>query len=108
MKEAQQRLAEVLETVKIQDADPAVVKNVDARASRSGSELRAALLRQVSSPVLWQQSVEVLIQRGVNHFIEAGPGKVLVGLLRQIDRQAIGLNVEDSTSLSVAREKLMV
>jgi [acyl-carrier-protein] S-malonyltransferase len=44
----------------------------------------------------------------VNHFIEAGPGKVLVGLLRQIDRQAIGLNVEDSTSLSVAREKLMV
>jgi [acyl-carrier-protein] S-malonyltransferase len=108
MKGAQQRLAEDLETVKIADADPPVVLNVDARASRSGSELRAALVRQVSSPVLWQQSVELLIQQGVHSFIEVGPGKVLSGLLRQIDRQAIGLNVEDAESLGTTSEKLMV
>jgi [acyl-carrier-protein] S-malonyltransferase len=108
MKEAQRRLSEQLDTIKISDAVIPVVLNVDARPTQSGSEIRAALVRQVSSPVLWQQSVELLIQQGVSCFIEVGPGKVLSGLLRQIDRKAIGLHVEDAGSLAAAREKLMV
>lgn len=108
MSGAQQRLAADLEIVKFADAEMPVVVNVDAQATRSGRELRAALVRQVSSPVLWQESVEWLIQQGVGCFIETGPGKVLSGLLRQINRDSTAFNVEDSESLTVTREKLMV
>ena len=108
MRVAQQRLAEDLNAVKFADAETPVVANFDARASRNGSELRASLVRQVSSPVLWQQSIELLLHEGVGRFIEVGPGKVLIGLLRQIDREPSAFNVEDSESLSAAREKLLV
>jgi [acyl-carrier-protein] S-malonyltransferase len=108
MKGAQERLAEDLNVVKFADAEPRVVVNVDARAIKGGSELRAALVRQVSSPVLWQESVELLLHEGVGSFIEVGPGKVLSGLMRQIDREPGVFNVEDSASLAAARNKLLV
>jgi [acyl-carrier-protein] S-malonyltransferase len=108
MRAAQERLAVDLNAVTFADAETPVVVNVDARASRSGSELRAALVRQVSSPVLWQESVELLLHEGVGRFIEVGPGKVLSGLLRQINREPSVVNVEDSASLSAAREKLLI
>jgi [acyl-carrier-protein] S-malonyltransferase len=108
MKAAQERLAEDLDSIQMADAKVPVISNVDARARRSGSELRAALVKQVSSPVLWQNSVSWLLEQEVHSFIEVGPGKVLSGLLRQIDRQAEAFNVEDTTSLAAAREKLIV
>jgi [acyl-carrier-protein] S-malonyltransferase len=108
MSGAQRRLAEDLNSVKFADAETPVVTNFDARASKSGTELRAALVRQVSSPVRWLESIELLLQEGVGRFIEVGPGKVLIGLLRQIDRKPSTFNVEDSASLSAAREKLLV
>ncbi len=105
---AQERLALDLDKIDIGDAEIPVVVNVDARACKSGSDLRKALVRQVSLPVRWQQSIELLISKGVSSFVEVGPGKVLSGLLRQINRGATGLNVEDSASLSAARENLPV
>lgn len=106
MMPAQERLARDLESLEFRDARIPVVVNVDARDCTNGGELRKALVRQVSSPVRWQESIEFLIQSGVERFIEVGPGKVLSGLLRQINRDVTGFNVEDSASLSMTREKL--
>ena len=62
--------------------------NVDADTITTGAEAREALIRQVSMPVRWEESVRLLIDEGVNTFVEVGPGRVLTGLLRQIERSA--------------------
>jgi len=104
MMPAQERLAPALEKVNFADTSIPVVTNVDALPKTNGTELRKALVMQVSSAVRWQASVELLINRGVDTFIEVGPGKVLTGLLRQIRREALGRNIEDSASLAEARQ----
>jgi [acyl-carrier-protein] S-malonyltransferase len=81
---------------------------VDAAAIKAGAEARDALIRQVSSPVRWLETVELLLQEGVDTFVEVGPGKVLSGLVRQTATEARCLNVEDAASLSAAREALTV
>jgi len=72
---------------------------VDAALITCGTEARNALLRQVASPVRWSESIKRLLDEGVTRFIEVGPGKVLSGLVRQINRQCQILNVEDGQSL---------
>ena len=72
----------------------------------TGSEAREALIRQVSMPVRWEESVRLLIDEGVNTCVEVGPGRVLTGLLRQIERSVAALNVEDEKSLAVTVEKI--
>lgn len=104
MMPAQERLAADLAKLHFKNSEIPIVTNVDAQSTTDAAELRAALVRQVSSPVRWQASVELLIGKGVNTFIEVGPGKVLTGLLRQINRAAAGRNVEDSASLAEARQ----
>ena len=106
MKPAQDRLAFELEQLAFTEPKTPVVTNVDAQATTTIGELREALLRQVSSSVRWSDSMELLLKQGVTTFVEVGPGKVLSGLLRQINRDATCLNVEDSVSLAAAREKL--
>jgi [acyl-carrier-protein] S-malonyltransferase len=83
-----------------------LITNVDAEAIGSGEEAREALIRQVTQPVRWLDSVRELIDQGVNIFVEVGPGKVLLGLLRQIDRSVRGFNVEDSASLHATLDKI--
>ena len=104
MMPAQERLAADLNSLRLCDSAIPVVTNIDAKAKTKAAELRTALVRQVSSTVRWQASVELLIGEGVNTFVEVGPGKVLTGLLRQINRAASGRNVEDSASLAEARQ----
>ena len=106
MNPAQERLAEDLLKVEFQDLSVSLVTNVDAAIIKKGKDARDALTRQVSSPVRWQESVELLIQKGVERFVEVGPGKVLSGLVRQIDRSVRCLNVEDAASLRQTREAL--
>jgi [acyl-carrier-protein] S-malonyltransferase len=106
MKPAQERLANDLANVSFRNLAVPVVTNVDARPVNAGEEARDALIRQVSAPVRWLESVEFLIQQGVQAFIEVGPGKVLSGLVRQIDRSVRCINVEDAASLAHAREAL--
>jgi [acyl-carrier-protein] S-malonyltransferase len=79
---------------------------VDADTETSGDEARDALIRQVTMPVRWEESVRELIDEGVNTFVEVGPGRVLTGLLRQIERSVGTLNVEDEKSLATTVEKL--
>jgi [acyl-carrier-protein] S-malonyltransferase len=99
MEPARARLAEVLETVPFHDLRLPLVTNVDAIEILSGAQAREALLRQVPSPVRWEESIRRLIALGCDTFLEVGPGKVLSGLLRQIDRGAASLNVEDPATL---------
>jgi [acyl-carrier-protein] S-malonyltransferase len=100
MRPAQERLSRDLDATEIIAPRVPLVNNVDARVVRSASEVREGLERQVTSPVRWEQSVRTLIAEGVNLFVEVGPGKVLAGLLRQIDRQAECLRAEDVATLN--------
>lgn len=108
MNGAQERLADDLEKLEFHDLRMPLVTNVDAAAITDGAEARDALVRQVSSPVRWRESIELLAQEGVETFVETGPGKVLSGLVRQISPEARCLNVEDPASLDATREALMV
>jgi [acyl-carrier-protein] S-malonyltransferase len=104
MKPAQDRLAADLRTLQFQDPGIPVVCNVDAAAVTDAEHSRDALVRQVTGPVKWEQSVRLLIDQGVQTFVEAGPGKVLWGLMRQIDRSKTCLTVGDEASLQKTLE----
>jgi [acyl-carrier-protein] S-malonyltransferase len=99
MQPAQDRLAEDLRTLRFQDPACAVVSNVDAAVVVSAQAAREALIRQVTGTVRWAPSLRLLIDKGVSLFIEVGPGKVLWGLMRQIDRSKTCVTVGDEASL---------
>lgn len=103
---AQERLAADLGEIEFKDLSVPLVTNVDAAVIRTGAEARDALVRQVSSPVRWRETVELLSREGVDTFVEIGPGKVLGGLIRQTAPQARGMNVEDAASLEATRAAL--
>jgi [acyl-carrier-protein] S-malonyltransferase len=102
MMPAEVRLAAELEKLEFHDLRLPLVTNVDAKIIKSGARARAALVRQVSAPVRWLESVQLLIGEGVANFVEVGPGKVLCGLVRQIDKSVNCLNVGDAGSLEKA------
>jgi [acyl-carrier-protein] S-malonyltransferase len=99
MQPAQDRLAADLSALSFQNPSCPVICNVDAAAVTSAEASRSALIRQVTGAVKWEPSVRVLIDKGVSLFIEVGPGKVLWGLMRQIDRSKTCLTVGDEASL---------
>ncbi len=106
MMPAQEKLAKDLAKIKFSNLKFPLVTNVDADTIETGEQAREALIRQVSMPVRWEESVRTLIEEGVNTFVEVGPGKVLTGLLRQIERSVAALNVEDQASLGKTLEKI--
>jgi malonyl CoA-acyl carrier protein transacylase len=106
MMPAQERLAKDLKNLNYGQFRFPIVHNVDAAVNEDALIVGNALTQQVSSPVRWLQSVENLIANGVDTFIEVGPGKVLTGLLRQINRDLRGLNVENTESLRNTLETL--
>jgi [acyl-carrier-protein] S-malonyltransferase len=103
MKPAQDRLAVDLQAFPFHDPEIPVVCNVDAALTKDADPSRDALVRQVTGSVKWDQSIRALIAQGVQTFVEVGPGKVIFGLMRQIDRSQKALNVSDAASL----EKLL-
>jgi len=106
MRPAQDRLSADLDEIEFADLRVPLVTNADAQAIRKGTDARASLVRQVSSPVRWQESIELLAREGVETFIEIGPGKVLSGLVRQTLASARCLNIEDPASLAAAHSAL--
>lgn len=106
MQPAQDRLANDLKALKFSEPGVPVICNVHARPVEDADSARDALIRQVTGSVKWSESMQVLIGRGVQTFIEIGPGKVLGGLMRQIDRSKKCLNVEDEASLGKTMEFL--
>jgi [acyl-carrier-protein] S-malonyltransferase len=99
MQPAQDALARDLTTLTFHDPQFPIAANVDARLLTTGPDSRDCLIRQVTGPVRWVECIQLLIAQGATHFIEVGPGKVLSGLMRQIDRAQITGNVEDTASL---------
>lgn len=99
MQPAQDRLATDLRAVQFHTPDVPVMCNVDAALVTKAEQSLDALIRQVTGAVQWERSMRQLARLGVQNFIEVGPGKVLCGLLRQIDRALACHNVEDEKSL---------
>jgi [acyl-carrier-protein] S-malonyltransferase len=102
MKPAQERLAGDLKELTFSQPEVPVACNVDALLVETAEKSCDALIRQVTGAVRWEECMRLLIARGVDTFLEAGPGKVLCGLMRQIDRGKTCLNVEDEASLQKA------
>jgi [acyl-carrier-protein] S-malonyltransferase len=106
MMPAQEKLEKDLKQTEFATLRVPLVTNVDADTVELGDEALDALIRQVTMPVRWEESVRLLIDEGVNTFVEVGPGRVLTGLLRQIERSVATLNVEDEKSLAATVEKI--
>jgi [acyl-carrier-protein] S-malonyltransferase len=106
MKPAQDRLEADLNKLKMQKPVYSVACNVDAELVTDDLRARDTLVRQVTGSVKWDPCMRLLIAQGVQTFIEVGPGKVLCGLMRQIDRSKICMNVSDDASLTKTLESL--
>lgn len=87
MRPADERLAEVLDGVVLQKPNITVISNVDARPHHDPEEIRQLLIKQILQPVLWEDSMRYLLSQGFDQYYEVGPGRVLRGLLRRIDRK---------------------
>lgn len=108
MKPAEERLAPELRALAASDPRIPVVANVDAEPKRTASEAIDALVRQVSSPVRWEDVVTRLVVEGARTFVELGPGTVLSGLIRKIDGTVRVVSIENAPGLERALESLHV
>jgi [acyl-carrier-protein] S-malonyltransferase len=103
MQPAQDRLAEDLKALHLHNPETPVMCNVDAKLVTEADVAREALVRQVTGAVRWVESIQGLVAAGAEQFIEVGPGKVLTGLMKQIDKTKPALNVEDEASLQAVK-----
>ncbi|WP_018249678.1 ACP S-malonyltransferase [Orenia marismortui] len=106
MKSAGDKLAKELEEVNFNDAKIPVVTNINAKFTTQAEEFSNALIKQISGSVRWEESIKAMIEDGVDTFIEVGPGRVLKGFMRRIDRSVTALNIEDLRSLNKILKKL--
>lgn len=110
MKSAEEKLSDDLDQVEFKDLNFPIVTNVDARVIHKGHEARDALKRQVTRPVLWYKSMEILNKEKVEILVELGSGNVLSGLMKRIKRKwsslPVLLNIENAETLEKAREFL--
>ena len=104
MEPAAKRLAEVLDTITINDAKIPVVANVSGQIETKAADIKASLVKQAASPVLWIDCTKTMQAFGAETFVEVGPGKTLCGFNRKIDRKIKSLNVEDVPSLQKTLE----
>ena len=87
MEPAARRMEKVLRDIRIDSPKTVLINNAEAVAIKEGTQVAPSLVRQVTSPVLWEDSVNAMVERGVTAFLELGPGKVLAGLIKRIDKQ---------------------
>jgi [acyl-carrier-protein] S-malonyltransferase len=106
MKPAAEKLAGVLNEIDVRDASIPVLANVTAAPMLPSEEIKKKLVEQLYSPVLWEDSVNKMIELGVDTFIEIGPGKVLTGLVKKINRSVTTYNVSDEESVLATVEAL--
>lgn len=106
MQPAADRLASVVQEILMNDLKVPLVNNAHAKAIQLASAVRASLIEQLPSPVLWQQSMETMWEMGIRTFVEVGPGTVLTGLVKRILPEAVILNVQDPSSLEVTLQRL--
>ena len=101
MEDASRRLAELLDSIEFKDPQIPLVNNADAQFLDTKESIKASLIRQISRPLLWEDSVSAIAQSGIETFVEVGPGKVLSGLIRRIVPDTNMFNVEDMKSLEL-------
>jgi [acyl-carrier-protein] S-malonyltransferase len=106
MEPAEARLRADIEQIALSDPRVPVYVNVDAKPIRDSAAAKDALIRQVSRPVLWEESVRNMIDDGVSLFVEVGPGRVLSGLLVRIDRRAGRVSVQGPSDFAAARDAI--
>jgi [acyl-carrier-protein] S-malonyltransferase len=99
LKPAAERLAVELDRVTVDDAEIPFMSNVSADFIKKGMSIKQSLVKQVYSPVLWEDTIRNMVKTGVNTFIELGPGRTLSGFVKKIDKKLITLNVQDMESL---------
>jgi [acyl-carrier-protein] S-malonyltransferase len=99
MKPAEDRLSIELDKINFNRLNFPVITNVDAREIRDGDSARSSLKRQVSNPVRWVESMKLMLDNGIDAVIELGPGRVLSGLMKRMNKEIKCLNVEDMKSL---------
>lgn len=104
LKPAGEKLAAELQNVKLNRIKTPLVANATARTVESSEEVKDLLIRQVSSPVMWEDSIKLMLQNGVDTFVEIGPGKVLSGFVKKISKEARTYNIEDLESLGKTLE----
>lgn len=102
MKPAADRLAAVLDALTVSGMNVPVVANADAAPNSLKERVKPLLVTQVCSPVLWEQSVNAMCALGVTKFVELGPGKVLSGLVKRINKEALLANIEDVAGIKTA------
>ncbi|MFC3882609.1 ACP S-malonyltransferase [Bacillus songklensis] len=106
MKPAAQKLEQVLNEVTVTDAEVPVISNVTAEPMTTKGEIKQRLVEQLYSPVRWEESIQTLLDNGVDTFIEIGPGKVLAGLIKKINRRANVFSVYDLQSMNQTIEAI--
>ncbi|MFT4413529.1 ACP S-malonyltransferase [Fredinandcohnia humi] len=106
MQPAAEKLTEVLNSIDIKDAEIPVIANVNAEEMTTANQIKENLIKQLYSPVLWEASVQNMLDKGVDTFIEIGPGKVLSGLIKKINRQATIFAISDEESLQATIRSL--
>ncbi|HZG71269.1 MAG TPA: ACP S-malonyltransferase [Chondromyces sp.] len=106
MKPATEQLEEVLNEIEIRDCRVPLIANVDARPVQQAKEIKEKLLEQLYSPVQWEDSVMALIDAGVDTFIEVGPGKVLSGLIKKVNRRVRTFAVQDGETIEAVAAEL--
>lgn len=99
MAEASERLAQLLKDIDFHSPSVPVVNNADALFLNNVESIKSSLVRQLNSPLLWEDSIKAIIDSGIETFVEVGPGKVLSGLIKRIDPKVNVLNVEDNANL---------
>jgi [acyl-carrier-protein] S-malonyltransferase len=104
MEPAAMRLKAMLENIEVKDLEVPVVSNCWAIPIKEKELIKKNMIEQMTSPVQWEGSIRFMIQKGVTTFIEVGPGKVLTGLIKRIDREARIINISDSVSLEKFKE----
>lgn len=107
MKPAADKLSVTLETIAVNEPKVAVINNVDVATESDATTIRAALIRQLYSPVRWTETVEKMAQDGVQVLVEIGPGKVLNGLTKRIVGDLQAMSVNDLASLNSVEEFLV-
>ncbi|WP_409253670.1 ACP S-malonyltransferase [Bacillus sp. SCS-153A] len=106
MKPAAEKFSGVLDEISIKDAEIPVIANVNAEPMTSSTEIKERLIQQLYSPVLWEDTVVKLLDAGVDTFVEIGPGKVLSGLIKKVNRRVNTFSINDEESFRETVEKL--
>ncbi|MGM0410121.1 MAG: ACP S-malonyltransferase [Bacillota bacterium] len=106
MKDAEKKLAKEINNIKFNNPDIPIVTNVSADFVENIDEIKSQLLAQLTNSVRWEESMKKMIDKGINTFIEVGPGRSLKGLMKRIDRSVDIYNVSDSESLEKTLKKL--